>query len=206
MPWNLRGDVIETCSCNMLCPCWYAVKELMLMDRGWCNTTQWYLIEGGRSGGVDLSGRTVVLTADFPGPTLFDGNGTGRLYVDDGASPDQLRELEGILQGKSGGAPAAVFGQIVSKWLPTKQARIDVNKGDTLTGRVTGVGEVESNLLKDEAGRVMTMQNVGFASFFNAAGLSAQLAPSSARWSDSDLPHPMEHRSGVRTTVNWQAD
>jgi hypothetical protein len=52
----------------------------------------------------------------------------------------------------------------------------------------------------------MTTQNVGFASFFNADGLSAQLAPSSARWSDSELPHPMEHRSGARTTVNWRAD
>jgi len=189
----------------MFCPCWYAVKELMVMDRGWCNTTQWYLIAGGRAGGVDLGARTVVLSMDFPGPTLFDGNGTGRLYVDDGASADQQRELEGIFQGKSGGAPA-LFGQIVANWLPTKQVRIDIDQGDKLTARIAGVGQIESTLLKDEAGRVMTTQNVGFASFFNADGLTAQLAPSSAQWSDSELPHPMEHRSGARTTVNWQAD
>jgi hypothetical protein len=205
MAWNLRGHVVETCSCNLLCPCWYVVKELMIMDRGWCNTTQWYLIDGGHSGGVDLGPRTVVLSMDFPGPTLFDGNGTGRLYVDEGASAEQRRELEGIFQGKNGGAPA-LFGQIVSNWLPTKQARIDITKGDKMTARVAGVGQVESNLLKDEAGRVMTTQNVGFASFFNADGLNVQLAPSSAQWSDSELPHPMEHRSGARTTVNWQAD
>src|SRR5436190_9989616 len=183
MAWNLRGQVVETCSCNMFCPCWYAVKELMVMDRGWCNTTQWYLIAGGLAGGVDLGARTVVLSMDFPGPTLFDGNGTGRLYVDDGASADQRRELEGIFQGKSGGAPA-LFGQIVANWLPTKQVRIDIDQGDKLTAQIAGVGQVESNLLKDEAGRVMTKQNVGFASFFNADGLTAQLAPSSAQWSD----------------------
>ncbi len=206
MAWNLRGQVIETCSCNLFCPCWYGVKELMVMDRGWCNTTQWYLIQEGRSGGIDLAGRTVVLAMDFPGPTLFDGNGTGRIYVDDGASAEQRRELEAILQGKSGGPPAAVFGALVSNWLPTKQTGIEVDKGDKLNGRITSVGQIESNLLKDEAGRVMTTQNVGFASFFNADGLNTELAPSAAQWSDPDMPHPFEHRSGARTTMNWRVD
>src|SRR5215472_2429681 len=72
MAWNLRAQLLETCRCNMLCPCWYGVRELMVMDRGWCTTTQWYLIENGRSAEVDLGERTVVLTMDFPGPTLFD--------------------------------------------------------------------------------------------------------------------------------------
>jgi hypothetical protein len=34
MAWNLTADFIETCSCNMLCPCWYGVRELMVMDQG----------------------------------------------------------------------------------------------------------------------------------------------------------------------------
>jgi hypothetical protein len=68
------------------------------------------------------------------------------------------------------------------------------------------VGQVESTLLKDESGRVMTAQNLGFASFFNSDGLNTELAPSSAQWSDSELPHPFEHRSGARSTVNWRAD
>jgi hypothetical protein len=36
MAWNMTAQMIETCSCNMLYPCWYGVKELMVMDRGWC--------------------------------------------------------------------------------------------------------------------------------------------------------------------------
>ena len=35
MAWNLRAQVIESCSCNMLCPCWFGVTDLMVMDRGW---------------------------------------------------------------------------------------------------------------------------------------------------------------------------
>ena len=205
MAWNLRAQLLETCSCNMLCPCWYGVRELMIMDRGWCTTTQWSLIENGRSADVDLGGRTIVLTMDFPGPTLFDGGGTGRLYVDDGASAEQRRELEAIFQGKQGGA-VALFGTIVAKWLPTKSVGIAIDRqGDKATARVAGVGQVESTLLKDESGRVMTAQNLGFASFFNSDGLNTELAPSSSQWSDSELPHPFEHRSGARSTVNWRA-
>jgi hypothetical protein len=132
--------------------------------------------------------------------------GTGRLYVDDGASAEQRRALEAIFQGKQGGA-VALFGTIVAKWLHTKSVGIAIDRqGDKAIARVAGVGQVESTLMKDESGRVMTAQNLGFASFFNSDGLNTELAPSSSQWSDSELPHPFEHRSGARSTVNWRAD
>ncbi len=34
MAWTIRAEMVETCSCNMLRPCWYGVKELMIMDQG----------------------------------------------------------------------------------------------------------------------------------------------------------------------------
>ena len=34
MSWSISGEFVESCSCNMLCPCWYGVKELMVMDEG----------------------------------------------------------------------------------------------------------------------------------------------------------------------------
>jgi hypothetical protein len=102
MAWTLTADLTETCSCNMLCPCWYGVKELMVMDRGWCAGTLLFRIRQGSADGVDLSGRTVVMANDFPGPTLYDGNATARVYLDDGANDDQHRELEAIFQGKRG--------------------------------------------------------------------------------------------------------
>ena len=61
MAWNLSGQFIEACSCNVMCPCWFGVKELMVMDQGWCATTQLYQIDQGNSDGVDLSGRVVIL-------------------------------------------------------------------------------------------------------------------------------------------------
>lgn len=64
---------------------------------------------------MGLPGRTVVFVPDFAGPTWFDGNGTARLCVDDGASSEQLREIEAILQMQKGG-PMEVIGGLVSTY------------------------------------------------------------------------------------------
>src|ERR671913_121519 len=125
MPWHLTGQLIETCSCNMFCPCWFTVQELMVMDQGWCASAIAFRAREGSSDGIDLGSRTVVLALDFPGPTLFDGNGTARLYIDDAASADQRRELEAICSGRKGGAMAAV-APLVAKWLPARTARINI--------------------------------------------------------------------------------
>ena len=75
MAWNLTAAFIETCSCNMLCPCWYGVRELMVMDQGWCASAWLLRVQHGQADGVTLGGRTLAMALDFPGPTLYDGNG-----------------------------------------------------------------------------------------------------------------------------------
>ena len=34
MAWQLTGDLIEACSCNVFCPCWYGAPEVALPDKG----------------------------------------------------------------------------------------------------------------------------------------------------------------------------
>ena len=133
MAWRLTGQLIETCSCNMLCPCWFTVQELMIMDQGWCASAIAFRTREGNSDGVALGGRTVVFAVDFPGPTMFDGNATARLYIDEGANADQRRELEAIYSGQKGG-PMAASPRSIAKWLPARSATIDVaDEGDTIT-------------------------------------------------------------------------
>ncbi len=69
MARHLTGQLIEGCRCNMFCPCWFAVREYMLMDQGWCAGSLTVQIEAGQADGVDLSGRTVAIVVDWPGPT-----------------------------------------------------------------------------------------------------------------------------------------
>lgn len=172
------------------------------MDQGWCASAFAFRIQEGESDGVDLAGRTVVFVPDFPGPTLFDGNGTARLYVDDGASSEQLREIEAIFQGQKGG-PMGVIGGLVSTWLPIKTAAIDVAEdGDAVEVTVADFGRVASQALRDGEGRGFRLEGGGFVAALGVQD-GAELAPSSSRWSDPEMPREFETKSGARGVVAW---
>ena len=200
MAWRLTGQLIETCSCNMFCPCWFTVQDLMIMDQGWCASAITFRAREGNSDGVTLDGRTVVFAVDFPGPTLFDGNATARLYIDDGASADQRRELEAICSGNKGG-PMGALAPLITKWLPARIAKIDVAEADeTITVTVANAGRVKSQRLRDPQGVGFTLRGGGFVT-----GLGMQevdLAPSGSRWTDPDL-RQFETKSGARGEFSW---
>jgi hypothetical protein len=203
MAWQLNGQLIENCSCNMFCPCWFGVQELMIMDQGWCAGSLALRIEEGSSDGVDLSGRTVVLRVHFPGPTMFDGNAHGRVHVDEGASDEQRTELETIAQGKKGG-PMEQLAPLITTWLPTQTATIGVQEdGETITVGVDGAGEVRSQVVRDPEGNGFTMRGGGFIMGFGLQ--EAELAGSEgAKWVDSELPQEsVEMKSGARGAFTW---
>jgi hypothetical protein len=201
MGMRLEIQMIETCSCNMMCPCWYGVRELMVMDQGWCGTAMALRFLEGAADGVDLGGRTVVLVTHFPGPTLLDGNATGRLYIDDGASSDQFGALEMILQAHNGG-PMAVLASLVSKWLPSVQTEMDIQEeDDDVVVDVAGYGQLRSGLLRNDAGEQVTMHNAAMGLTLGARHVD--LAPSASRWVDPDLPSEFDTRSGGRSRLSW---
>ncbi len=201
MAWHVRGHMTENCSCNMFCPCWFAVQEYMVMDQGWCAGSLTFEIEDGDSDGVDLSGRTASVLVDWPGPTLFDGNGTGRVFIDDGADDDQARELAAIFQGQKGGT-FEILGGLISTWLPVEKAPIRVSRdGDVITASIANVGQVSSKAIKDEEGHGFTIRGGGFVGAFGME--EAELAPSAGtKWSDPDMPREFETTSGARGMVS----
>ena|GEM_PF-6253281 len=70
-------------------------------DQGWCSGALTFAIQQGQSDGVNLGGRTVVWLVDLP-KDFVGGNGTVRIYVDDGADASQMQELEAIFTGRKG--------------------------------------------------------------------------------------------------------
>ena len=204
MAWSIKGELVENCSCNMLCPCWYGVKELMIMDQGWCATPWLFRIREGESNGVDIGGLNAVLAAFYPGPTLLDGDGTARLHIDARANADQRRELESIFTAKCGG-PMEVPGSLISKWLPTLFSDIDVTESNgSLTAKIGDHGVIVSKPLVNEAGDPMTMHNVGFALALQFADNTAALAPSDGgSWNDPELSPAWEGKSGAVGQIDW---
>jgi len=189
----------------MLCPCWFGVKELVTFDKDYCGGTILFRIDKGTSDSTDLKGFDVVLAVDFPGPTMLDGNGTARVLIDERANPNQQKVLEDIFQGRKGG-PMAVIAQMLSKWLPTQKARIDVNDdGHNLTATVGKFGQIKSKELINEGGRPMVLQGAGFASAFQMENDSFTLAPSATEWSDSEMPHTrIDTKSGAVAKFSWR--
>ena len=209
MTWNLSGKMLENCTCNMFCPCWFGVKELMIMDKGYCGGLILFRIQDGISNSISLAGRDVVLFFDWPGPTLLDGNATNRLYIDNAADTNQQKELEDIFHGKRGG-PMQILSTLVAKWLPTITTTIHIkedNNSHNITARVGNFGEIKSQELRNEAGRAMTVQGAGFASMFQFENDVLTLAPSDTQWSDPDTPHTqITTRSGALGKFSWRGN
>ncbi len=207
MSWKVKGEFVETCSCNMLCPCWYGKAELMIMDQGWCSTSFLIRIREGDFEGTDLGGQNAVVGLFFPGPTMFDANGTGRVYIDDSATAEQQSALEKILQGLPGGG-MEVPASLLSNWLPTQISKITVEAQDGRVQATIGdVGEVVSQRLVNDLGNTMTMQNATFNLVFGFEDHAADLAPSEGTsWNDPDMPQTWVGKSGAVGQIAWQGD
>ena len=181
MAWRLSGQVLETCSCNMLCPCIFGPA---VPDQGWCGGALVFDIQEGNSDGVNVSGTRAVLAFDLPGD-FFGGNGTGRIYLADSLNPDQQRELEAIFSGQKGGAFAALGG-VLSKVLPMQTARIEVSLGDNPSAKVGSIGQISLQNVKTEDGKQTTVVNAPLNASFGMETSNLARGDGSS-WSDPDM-------------------
>ena len=113
MAWNLTGSYVETCSCELMCPCNLSFDHGATYD--FCRVTLAFNIRQGEVDGTDIAGRKVVLVADTP-KVMTDGNWRLGVYIDDEASDDQFDKLVQVFGGQLGGpmgALAPLVGEIV---------------------------------------------------------------------------------------------
>jgi len=143
-----------------------------------------------------------MIGVHLPGPTLFDGNASARVYIDDAARDDQARELEAIFSGQRGG-PMEIVGSLVSTWLPARRCRsASARTATTWTSRSVEREPCNSKLLRDGEARGFSLRGGGFIAAFGMD--EANLAPTTgSRWEDPDLPLSFEMKSGARGVAVW---
>ena len=90
MAWELTGSYVETCSCELMCPCNLSFDHGATYD--FCRVTLAFNIRAGQIEGTDIAGRKVVIIADTP-KVMTEGNWRLGVYVDDQASDEQLDML-----------------------------------------------------------------------------------------------------------------
>jgi hypothetical protein len=122
MTWNLTGSYMETCSCDLMCPCNLSFDHGATYD--FCRVTLVFTIREGAVDGTDIAGRTVALVADTP-KVMTEGNWRVGVFVDDGASDDQFDQLVKVFSGQLGG-PMAGLAPLIGEMLGAERAAIDV--------------------------------------------------------------------------------
>jgi hypothetical protein len=122
MTWNLTGSYMETCSCDLMCPCNLSFDHGATYD--FCRVTLVFTIREGAVDGTDIAGRTVALVADTP-KVMTEGNWRVGVFVDDGASDDQFDQLVKVFSGQLGG-PMAGLAPLIGEMLGAERATIDV--------------------------------------------------------------------------------
>jgi hypothetical protein len=198
MAWNMTGQLIEACSCKSACPCTLGPAE---PDQGWCSGALTFAIQQGESDGVKLAGRTVVWLIDLP-KDFVSGNGTARIYIDDGADAGQIRELEAIFTGKKGG-PGEVLGSLVKTWLPTQKSKIVVDGGHEPTVTVEEIGRVQLKRIADENGRVAKLVNAPVLGAIQVETLDLARSDGS-RFSDPQMRRWESGGHGGVTPFSWR--
>lgn len=123
--WRIRGDYMETCNCDYLCPCIYTRMEAM-PTHTLCSVAMLYHIEKGRFGNIPLDGLSFVVVAQSPGP-MHEGNWKAGVIVDRAGGTDQRAALAAIAQGEAGG-PMSHVRELVGEFLGVEARAIHFTK------------------------------------------------------------------------------
>ncbi len=122
MAWNLRGSYVETCSCELMCPCNLSFDHGATYD--FCRVTFVFSIREGQIEGTDIAGLKVAAIADTP-KVMTEGNWRMGVFVDAGASDEQAHKLVQVFTGQLGG-PMAGLAPLVGEMLGVERAEIEV--------------------------------------------------------------------------------
>ena len=119
--WNIRGELILNCNCDVFCPCVIGLGKVQ-PTQGCCHGWAGVEITKGHYGSTSLDGLNVGLLIDSPG-RLGSGNWATALYIDERAKPAAVSALTEIFSGNAGGPPG-VLKHLVSNVLGVKQVPI----------------------------------------------------------------------------------
>ena len=99
--WTLRGEYMESCNCDYLCPCIYTNPQGPA-THDHCTAAMVFRIEEGSCGDTKLDGLKFALVIRS-GKVMADGNWIFAGVVDERADDAQRQALVAIVGGEAGG-------------------------------------------------------------------------------------------------------
>ena len=122
MSWNLKGSYVETCSCELMCPCYLSFDHGATYD--YCRASLVFSIREGEVDGTDIGGLKIAAVIDTP-KVMTEGNWRLGVFVDDQATEEQADKLVQVFTGQLGG-PMAGIAPLVGEVLGIERARIEL--------------------------------------------------------------------------------
>jgi hypothetical protein len=200
MSWNLEGSYVETCSCDMICPCNASFSHGATND--YCRVVLAFDIRTGEIDGVDVGGRRIAAIAETP-KVMTDGNWRLGVFVDEQASDEQFEKLVAVFGGQLGG-PMAALTPLVGEMLGVERAPIEIDH-DGLRHAVR-VGDAIDFEIEDVVPfGIETGEPVRFSGMFHPAGSSLTIAEAT-RSSIDAFGISYEGKTGLSSsTFSWAA-
>lgn len=121
--WSLKGQYMESCNCDYLCPCIYTNPQAPA-THDHCIAAMVFRIDEGRQGAVRLDGLSFALVLRS-GRVMAEGGWIFGGIVDERADEAQRRALAAIVGGAAGGPLALVHTHLVSDFRGIAYAPID---------------------------------------------------------------------------------
>ena len=200
MSWNLKGSYVETCSCDLICPCNATFDHGATYD--YCRVTLVFNIREGEIEGTDIGGLKVAAIADTP-KVMTEGNWRLGFFIDERASDEQADKLQQVFTGQLGG-PMALLGPLVGEVAGVERVPIDVQ--DDGVRHSVRIGDVIDFEIEDIVPfGVETGEPVRFQGMFHPAGSNLTIAEAT-RSSIDAFGIKYEGKTGLSTSeFSWAA-
>jgi hypothetical protein len=127
--WSLRGEYMESCNCDYLCPCIYTNPQGPA-THDHCIAAMAFRIDEGRHGATPLDGLKFALVIRSQ-KVMADGNWVFGGIVDERADQAQRQALAAIVGGEAGGPPAVIRANLVGDFRGVVYAPIDFTQEGT---------------------------------------------------------------------------
>ena len=171
MAWRIRGSYVETCSCELMCPCNLSFDHGATYD--FCRVSLVFNIHEGEVEGTDVAGHKVVMIADTP-KVMTEGNWRVGIFVDDQTDDDQFDKLVKVFSGQLGG-PMAALSPLVGEVLGAERAAIEVHD-DGLRHRVNVADKIDFEIEDIVPFGIDTGQPIRFNGMFHPIGSDLTMA------------------------------
>jgi hypothetical protein len=171
MSWSLKGSYVETCSCELMCPCNLSFDHGATYD--YCRATLVFSVREGEIDGTDVAGLNIAAIIDTP-KVMTDGNWRLGVFVDERATDEQLGKLVQVFGGQLGG-PMAGIAPLVGEMAGVERAAIEVHD-DGLRHSVRVGDAIDFEIEDIVPFGVETGEPVRFAGMFHPAGSNLTMA------------------------------